>query len=429
MSSTLTAKLPAETTTAPAGDPVPQQQTPTPTGKQPAPLPRLVSLDAYRGFIMLAMASSGLGLAQVAKSFPDDPVWRFLGFHTDHVQWVGCAFWDLIQPSFMFMVGVAMPFSYVSRKAKGDSETTIFLHVLWRSLLLVLLGVMLSSNYRKPEAAQMTEWIFTNVLCQIGLGYTFLYLLRGRSIRVQLIALVGILAGTVVAFGLYPVTGERPPGVSVYDWGRYFQPQFDGWFAHWSKNTNLGHAFDVWFLNLFPHPPGDPYQFNPGGYVTLNFVPSLATMLLGLMAGEMLRRESSVGRQLLWLVAAGLLCLGVGALAAETVVPMVKRIWTPSWALYSTGWTFLILALFHAIIEWAGWKRWAFPLVVVGVNSIAMYCMYQLFKPWILRTLKIHLGGDLFAGTYGPIIADASVLLVLWLFCYWMYRRKLFLKI
>jgi predicted acyltransferase len=397
----------------------------------PSPLPRLISLDAYRGFIMLAMASSGLGLVRVAQSFPGDPVWKFLAYQSDHVAWIGCAFWDLIQPSFMFMVGVALPFSYASRKAKGDSESTIFLHALWRSLLLVLLGVFLTSNYRRPEQGQMTDWIFTNVLCQIGLAYPFLFLLRGRGLRVQLIALAGILLGTTLAFGLYPAPGADFDKLAVG-----LKPEWtmlDGWFAHWNKNANLGHAFDVWFLNLFPRSPAsDVFKFNSGGYATLNFVPSLATMLLGLMAGEMLRRESKTSRQLLWLIAVGLVCLGLGALMAETLCPLVKRLWTPSWALYSAGWTFLILALFHAIIEGAGWKAWSFPLVVVGMNSIAMYCMFQLLKPWILHTLKVHLGTDLFtrySDPFGPILENVGILAVLWLFCFWMYRRKLFLKI
>ncbi len=377
---------------------------------KPTPLPRLVSLDAYRGFIMLAMASSGLGLATVAQAFPDSPLWQFLGFHAEHVPWVGCAFWDLIQPSFMFMVGVALPFSHASRKSRGDSDRKILLHALRRSLVLILLGVFLSSNWQRP--GQGTNWVFVNVLCQIGLAYPFLFLLRGRGLLVQLLALVGILAGTTLAFGLYPAPASATQ---------------DGWFAHWTKNANLGHAFDVWFLNLFPR--DKPFVANDGGYATLNFVPSLATMLLGLMAGEMLRRVPSFGRQLLWLVLAGLICLGVGTLMAGTVAPLVKRLWTPSWAVYGAGWTFLMLAGFHAIIEGIGWKAWAFPLVVVGMNSIAMYVMAQLLKPWIIHTLKVHLGTDLFAGTYGPIWTNVGILAVLWLFCYAMYRRKVFLKI
>ncbi|MBL8798305.1 MAG: DUF5009 domain-containing protein, partial [Planctomycetia bacterium] len=138
---------------------------------------RLVSLDAYRGFIMIAMASHGLAIPEVvkqmAKNSPDgtvSPFWKALAFHTDHVPWVGCSFWDLIQPSFMFMVGVALPYSYASRLAKGAPAWKIYGHALWRSLLLVLLGVFLSSNWSKQ-----TNWSFVNVLSQIGLGYFFLY--------------------------------------------------------------------------------------------------------------------------------------------------------------------------------------------------------------------------------------------------------------
>jgi len=376
--------------------------------------PRLASLDAYRGFIMLAMASGGLGLAALDEAYPDNAWARFLAFQSDHVAWVGCAFWDLIQPSFMFMVGVALPFSFASRKAKGDDDRAIFLHALWRSLLLILLGVFLSSNWQKPAPEPTTNWVFTNVLCQIGLGYPFLFLLRGRGLAVQLGTLVGLLAATTVAFGLYPADPAA--------W-----PKLEGWFAHWNKNANLGHAFDVWFLNLFPRP--EPFVANNGGYATLNFVPSLATMLLGLMAGEMLLRETSLARRVLWLTSAGLVCLGLGAVAAETLAPLVKRLWTPSWALYSTGWTFLMLAGFHTIIEGVGWRAWAFPFVVVGMNSIAMYVMAQLLKPWVGQTLKIHLGTGPFDGPGGVVLLNAAVLLVLWLVCWWMYRRRLFLKI
>ncbi len=206
---------------------------------------RLASLDAYRGFIMLAMASAGFKLAQVAKNYPGDPVLQFLGFQTDHVAWEGCSFWDLIQPSFMFMVGVAMPYSYAARKAKGETDFWIYLHVCWRALLLVLLGVFLTSNNR-PQ----TDWIFPNVLCQIGLGYAFVYLLLGRGIVVQAIAAALILFGYWLFFLLWPLPPEgfdyRSVGIGE-KWG-----YLSGWFAHWDKNTNAAARFDLWFLNLFP---------------------------------------------------------------------------------------------------------------------------------------------------------------------------------
>ncbi len=122
-------------------------------------------------------------------------------------------------------------------------------------------------------------------------------------------------------------------------------------------------------------------------------------------------------------------CLAVGWLMGEYVCPIVKRIWTPSWAVYSAGWTFAILAAFYGVIDVLGLKRWSWPLVVVGMNSIAMYCMSQLLKPWIASSLRIHFGREWLLGDYAPVFLSASILLVLWLFCLGLYRRKIFLRI
>src|SRR6185436_16524980 len=124
---------------------------------------RLVSLDAMRGTIMLFMASAGFGIPQVASHFPDSSVWSFLSFHTSHATWVGGGAWDMIQPAFMFMVGVAMPWSYARRIAEGHSLARNVGHALWRSFVLVALGVFLASNWSKT-----TDWIFPNDLAQIG---------------------------------------------------------------------------------------------------------------------------------------------------------------------------------------------------------------------------------------------------------------------
>jgi predicted acyltransferase len=226
-------------------------------------------------------------------------------------------------------------------------------------------------------------------------------------------------------FGLYPVPG---PGFDYRAVGlKEGWPHLTGWFAHWDKNTNAAAAFDTWFLNLFPR--RETFYYNEGGYQTLNFVPSLITMILGLMAGEMLRGPRPAWDKFRVLVAAAAACLALGWLAGQFVCPLVKRIWTPTWAVYSAGWTFLMLAAFYWLIDLRGRRRWAFPLVVVGMNSIAMYCMAQLMKPWVRDNLRTHLGRSLFAGPYGPLALSAAVLLVLWLVCLWLYRRKIFLRI
>jgi predicted acyltransferase len=386
--------------------------------------PRLTSLDAWRGAIMLFMASAGLGFPQVAAAMPDSAFWKFLAFHTSHVAWIGGGAWDMIQPSFMFMVGVAMPYSYARRIREGHSFARNLGHALWRAIVLVLLSVFLAS-----KSAKQTTWIFPNVLGQIGLGYVFLFLLFGRGWKVQLAAIAAIAVGYWSWFAWHPLP---PPefdytkiGVKLDEVRECVLP---GFFAHWNKGTNAAADFDRWFLNLFP--TARRFEFNAGGYQTLNFIPSLITMILGLMTGEMLRRDALTHRQrLVWLARACAACLAIGLVAGWTVCPIVKRIWTPSWAFFSGGIAIAVLALFYGVIEVRGWRRWTFPFVVVGMNSIAMYLMDQLLPGWITDTLKIHLGAHLFDGIWGPVWQHCSVLLVLWLACWWLYRRRIFLRI
>src|SRR5262249_48072223 len=160
----------------------------------------------------------------------------------------------------------------------------------------------------------------------------------------------------------------------------------------------------------------------------INFLPSLATMLFGLMCGELLRSSRSKGSKLLLLLAAGLAGLLAGYVLNLTgICPLVKRIWTPSWALFSTGWCCLILGMLYAIVDVLGFKRWAWPLVVVGVNSIAIYCMGMLLRRWAPNMLKTHLGPDVFTPTgwelYEPLLRCTAIGLVFWLICLWMYRQ------
>ncbi|MBI4606580.1 MAG: DUF5009 domain-containing protein [Planctomycetes bacterium] len=385
---------------------------------------RLGSLDAYRGFSMLLMASGGLGIAKVAESFPGSSLWSAIGYQFEHVEWTGCALWDLIQPSFMFMVGVSMPFSYAARAARGQSYGRMLLHALRRSLALVALGVFLRSNH-----AEQTRFTFEDVLSQIGLGYTFLFLLWGRGARVQLAAAAAILFADWLAFAVYPLppSGFDHASVGVPpDW-----PRLTGLAAHFDKNTNLGTAFDQWFLNLFPREK--PFAYNGGGYQTLNFVPSLATMVFGLLAGELLRGpRRPAGKVLVLLGASALGFVAGAALDLLGLCPIAKRIWTPAWALFSSGWTFLFLAGFYALMDVAGLRRWAFPLTVVGMNSIAVYCMAGLTGGWIARTWKIHLGPQVFqlsGAVYEPIVQSSAVLLCFWLVALWMLRRGIFLRI
>jgi predicted acyltransferase len=385
---------------------------------------RNVAVDSYRGFVMLLMMAETLQLARVAQSYPGNWFWGFLAYHQSHVAWAGCSLHDTIQPGFSFLVGVALPYSVSSRLARGGTFGRMFGHALWRSLLLIALGVFLRSMH-SPQ----TNFTFEDTLSQIGLGYPFLFLLAFRPPRWQWIALAAILGGYWLAWALYPAPAPdfnyQAVGVPA-DW----QHHYSGLAAHWNKNSNLGTAFDQWFLNLFPR--ARPWMANRGGYLTLSFIPTLGTMILGLAAGRWLR-QAAPRIPMKRLLAAGGLGIAAGLLLHFTgICPVVKRIWTPSWTLFSGGLCFLFLAGFSWVVDVKGYRRWAFPLVVIGTNSIAAYMIAHLFDEFIIGSLRIHLGAEFFQflGTgLEPLLRGLAVLLIYWVLLFWMYRRKLFLKV
>lgn len=404
---------------------------------------RLVSLDAYRGFIMVMLAASGFGIARLAQLPADAPVWRTLdydfwqslSFHFEHPAWVsrsgwmGVSFWDLIQPSFMFMAGVAMPFSYARRESLGHSRGRRLAHAMWRGLALVLLGVFLSS-----QNTSTTHWVFPNVLAQIGLGYVFVYLLLGRRWFVQAAAFAVLLAGYwLFFFSFTPPADYDYAAVDATD-----DTVFEGRFAPWSKNANIAHQFDRWFLNLFPRPDGKPFEYNAGGYLTLNFVPSIATMLLGVFCGQLLRSRWKSWQKFGILVIGGAACMALALLAAEFACPVVKRIWTPSWVLFSGAYVVWMLAAFYFVFDLLPLRWLAFPLGVVGMNSLAMYLMGQLLRPWAVKTVHVHFGGlletlfgsELLAnGMFGRIIEPTTAFVLFWLIAFWLYRQKFFIRV
>lgn len=421
---------------------------------------RLVSLDAYRGLVMLAMVSGGLGLHQVAKSHLEqlrlqqasNPVWEQVYFHTEHVLWEGCSFWDLIQPSFMFMVGVAMAFSNANRRAAGQSYAALLGHALLRAVFLILLGVFLRTN---GQLGTHTHFTFVDVVSQIGLGYFFLFLVWGQSFATQLVIALAIL----VSYWCFFFFHGLPQGdLVIPDFGHPERLKgyvvLEGIRAPWNIHINSAADFDKWFLNLFP--PPQHYTHNSGGYQTLNFIPSLATMIFGLMAGEWLRKDYSLQRRCLGLLLAGGAGIGLGYVLHITgVCPVIKKIWTPSWAIYSAGWASLLLGVFFFLFDVINLKPIAWPLTAVGRNSLAVYVLHWLCAAWLVQTIATHFSGAFFQwiapalqeplrsqwreapppdvfhlfGEYETVAKSVVVVLALWAVAIWMYRRKLFLKI
>jgi heparan-alpha-glucosaminide N-acetyltransferase len=384
---------------------------------------RNIAVDAYRGLVMVLMMAEVLHLAEVAKAYPGNWFWGILAFNQTHVEWSGCSLHDTIQPGFSFLVGVALPYSIASRLRKGATFNRLFAHALWRSFLLIALGIFLRSINHSQ-----TYFTFEDTLTQIGLGYPFLFLLGFRSTRWQWGTFAAILLGYWLAWGLYPAPGANfgtAVGVPAH-WAH----NFSGFASHWNKNSNLGNAFDQWFLNLFPRT--HPFVDNGGGYLTLSFIPTLGTMILGLAAGRWYRSFAPAIPLKRFLIA-GVAGIGLGLLLHFTgICPVVKRIWTPSWTLFSGGICFLFLAVFSWIIDMKGYRKWAFPLVVVGMNSIAAYMIAHLFEDFVYSSFRIHLGErpfQILGMGLEPLLLGAAVLLTYWVMLFWMYRRKLFLKI
>jgi predicted acyltransferase len=394
--------------------------------ESPAVKPRIASIDIFRGLIMFLMLFQMVHLDQIAKRLREGSwgkFWEWVYFHTTHVEWEGGSLHDLIQPGFSFLVGTAMAFSIWSRQRQGQSWVRMFTHAILRSLILVALGVLLR-NLRTDRI----DFQFTDTLCQIGLGYTFLFVVASLPRIWSYIAVVIILVGYWIAFASYaPPTPDfdyAAVGVPT-DWPHHH----DGFEAHWNKNSNLAWAFDRWWINLFPREK--PFTHNAGGYSTLSFIPTLATMILGLIAGGWLRDDITRARRISLFIIAMVICWSLAWLIDYfEYCPIVKRIWTPTWTLWSGGWCFALLLLFHLVCDVVGWKAWAFPLTVIGANSIVAYVMSFATVPFLRGRFESWLGflweplGD-----SAPAAIGLTVFAVIWYVLYWMYKHRLYVRI
>ncbi len=350
---------------------------------------RLLSLDVYRGFTMFFMASAGFGFSVL----DGNPAWQWLANQVEHVQWAGFVVWDLIQPSFIFIVGAAMPFAFAIRVSRGQSRSQQFWHALKRSLHLLVIGCVIVAIHKNTILIDLTT-----VLQQIAIAYFFAFFVLGRGTKVQIAAALGILLVHTLCFVLWPGVGPGGP---------------------WAKNANFASAVEQWVFN----------RTDGGGYTAFNAISSIATVIFGILAGELLRRDIPAGKKVRTLLIAAVVCLGVGA-ALHPVIPVVKRIWTASWAIFAAGWAYLLLALFYWLIEVKNIRRWSFIFMVIGMNSISIYVFFQMMRGNINNWLWTFTGpllGPL--GVPGQIFQYWLVLAVHVYVTYWLYKRKIFLKV
>ena len=361
---------------------------------------RLASIDAYRGFTMLAMASAGLSLTPLLENHN----LGLLAHQLEHEEWEGCTAWDLIQPSFMFLVGVAMPFSFARREEQGATWKQQFSHALGRCLLLALIGMFLDTYSEHIVTVQ-----FIRVLQQIALAYILVFFVLSWTVPLQLVVLIGILTFHPASYILYcQARGLADP---------------------WLPGNNLGTRIDE-SMNL-PRFLSYHIDFMPvskGNYTTLNALTSAATILSGVLVGRLLRSPISSNSKVLVLIAIGFSCLCLG-LNLSPYVPMIKRLWTSSVALYAGGWTFLLMAGFYALIDGLKCRNWAFPLIVVGMNSIAIYVFSGVAGSNIKRAIEPFLLTFNMSQEIGLVTLAVAALGVKWLFCYWLYRHKIFMRV
>lgn len=364
----------------------------------PAPVPgRLISLDVFRGLTMFFLVAEGAGVYQAFQNpaFQGTFISPIVTQFTHH-PWHGLRFWDLIQPFFMFIVGVAMPFSFAKRWERGDSWGQTFRHVAYRSAVLFLLGVILHCGYAGRLVFEL--W---NVLTQLSFTYLVAFLMMRRSAGTQIGFTFLLLLLTELAYRLWPVPGFDQPFVKDHNFGSYMDLVLMG-------KLNDG-----------------------GGWVAINCIPTTAHTMWGVLAGFLLRSDRIHLEKVKILALAGLAGV-VAGYALDPVTPIIKRICTSSFVIVSGGWSLLALAFSYWLVDVQKIQGWALFAIVFGMNSIFIYMFTNTVgMQWLNGFVKIFTSGFLgWMGAAGVQVVTALVVLALeWALCYWLFRRRIFLKI
>lgn len=354
-------------------------------------------LDAMRGFTMICLISHGFGFPRLAGEAWAKPIAR----QFDHVEWAGMTAWDLVQPFFMFIVGAAMPFAFATRRTRGGTWANGWPHVLWRAGMLLLLA-----HVAMIGTGSQWGWQLINVLAQIALTYVIAYCVLDLRWTAQLSVAFGLLLAHFLTHVLWPGVGPGGP---------------------WARDANAGAAIDRAIL-------GRNWS---GGYATLNFVTSATATIAGVMAANVLRSPTLSTRRKFLILGGAAVALIVLGLAISPWVPVIKRIWTPSFAMVSVGCTLVALLAFYAIDR--AWPRvpWGI-LTAVGANCIFLY-MISVMLAGRFRDIMIRLLGPLpdwlaarFHAAREPWLgftADWLVLALLVGMAVWMHRRRILIKI
>jgi len=359
---------------------------------------RLFSIDFFRGLTMFLLIGESTRIFKHLISVGDSGIIHSIANQFHHHAWNGLNFWDLIQPFFMTIVGVAIPLAIVARKKKGESDRTMLQHALKRSFVLLLLGWGLYCI-----APGHIVWRFQNVLAQLSVTYLVAFLIVNKSFRFQILFTLIILLFIDLAYRFFPVEGFNEP-----------------WVAH----KNLG----TWFNLLIEGTE------KTGIWASLNFVSTTAHTVWGALVGKLLISEKSSTDKLKILCGAGVMCLLIGyGLDWMGITPVIKKIATSSFVFASGGWTILAIAFSYWLIDIKKvFVKGSIFFRIVGMNCIAIYMFFSIGGDSLLTKVVTPFTTSLLTWA-GKFTVDISTSLLVWAamwgMCYWLYKHRILIKI
>jgi predicted acyltransferase len=358
---------------------------------------RVASVDFFRGLTMfLLIGESTLAYQYFLQS--DNPVLHFIGFELHHHEWHGLHFWDLIQPFFMTIVGVAIPFAVAARQRKGDTDRQILYHAIRRSLLLLFFGWALYCI--GPERIVFR---LQNVLAQLSVTYLVAFLIRKKSTAFQLTLTLVILLITDLAYRYFPVEGFNQPWTAFHNLGA------------WANNKIEGvEKADIW--------------------ASINAFPTIAHTVWGVLIGRLLMSGRPPKTKIRILLTAAAIALAAGySLDWLNITPIIKKIATAAFVFASAGWTILALTVCYWLIDVKQLgKRTAHFFIIVGMNSIFIYLFFEVGSAKVINGMFRPFTRLLFSWTGNltfEIMTSLAVWMAMWYLCYWLYKKRIFFKI
>jgi predicted acyltransferase len=357
---------------------------------------RLVSIDALRGLTMLFIIGGEGIFNSLFKIWPN-PVTEALSKNMEHAGWEGFYFYDQIFPMFLFLVGLLIPIVILRSREKGKTDNEILMHVSKRTAVLILLGLATYGFLRFDWPAM--RW--SSVLGRIGICYFFASLLVLYSRwRFQLFVIAFLLIGYWAAVKFIPVPGYGPGILTP-----------EGCLTTWLDQK------------IIPGTLGLGIYDRQG---ILSTFTAIASTMIGVLAGYWLCTKRSGNLKTAGLIIAGILLLIAGWLWGQFFF-ISRNVWTSSFVIYSSGWSFLATALFYWIIEVKGYRKWTFFLVVIGMNAVTIW-VGQKFIDFKFTSDALFLGMSKYFGILQPLFLALSLVGIKWLFLWFLYKKNIFLK-